>query len=154
MRGELVTVPVEDWSFTRDYFEIQVETRGRWLPHSVTTICMAVGSRLYVPARRGGVKTWVANLMSDPRARIRIGGKVYERKAVRVMGGEELGPAALALLINPSVSFSAILVLLGWGSLRCCQEKLGSKLGSNLAATLSNTLIHLTFSIRPKPLRA
>jgi hypothetical protein len=98
LRGELVTEPVQDWSFTDDYFEIQVETRGNWLPHSVTTICMAVGPHLYVPARRGGVKTWVANLIKDPRARIRIGGQVYERTAVRVMEGEELGPAALALL--------------------------------------------------------
>ena len=95
LRGEVVGAPVEDWSFTRDHLEIEVETRGRWLPHSVTTICMAVGPRLYVPSRNASGKRWVQNLLRDARVRVRIDGRIYERSAERVTDAAELAPVAL-----------------------------------------------------------
>ncbi len=93
--GAVVTAPVEDWSFTRDRLDIEIETRGGWLPHSVTTICMAVGPSLYVPSRNAAGKRWVENVLRDPRVRVRIGDRIYERSAVRVTDAAELAPVAL-----------------------------------------------------------
>ena len=95
LSGEVVSAAVEDWSFTRDHLEIEVETRGRWLPHAVTTICMAVGPRLYVPSRNASEKSWVQNVLRDPRVRVRIAGRIYERTALRVTDPVELAPVAL-----------------------------------------------------------
>ncbi len=40
LKGELVTTPVTDWSFTDQFEEINVETRTWYfIPHSVTTYC-------------------------------------------------------------------------------------------------------------------
>jgi hypothetical protein len=95
LSGEVASAAVEDWSFTRDHLEIEVETRGRWLPHAVTTICMAVGPRLYVPSRNASEKSWVQNVLRDPDVRVRIADRIYERTAVRVTDRAELAPVAL-----------------------------------------------------------
>jgi hypothetical protein len=95
LAGERVDARIDDWSFTREHLEIEVETRGRWIPHSVTTICMAVGPHLYVPSRNAAGKDWVQNVIADPRVRVRIDGSIYERSAVRVTDPVELAPVAL-----------------------------------------------------------
>jgi hypothetical protein len=91
LSGELVTEPVTDWSFTDSIFEIQVETRTWYhVPHSVTAVCAAVGRDLYVPSvySPGGKfpdeRRWHRNVAWDPLVRLRIGGKLYERRAVLV----------------------------------------------------------------------
>ena len=98
LSGNTVEGPVSDWSFSDAQMEIQVETRGTWLPHSVTTICMSAGNRLYVPSRNAPGKVWVQNILRDPRVRLRVGGQVYERLARRVTDESELEPAARNLL--------------------------------------------------------
>jgi hypothetical protein len=42
LKGNLVTTPVTDWSFTDNFETVQVQTNTSYLiPHSVTTYCVA-----------------------------------------------------------------------------------------------------------------
>jgi hypothetical protein len=96
--GEVVTSPVDDWSFADEHRTIAVETRTWYgIPHSVTTSCVARAGSLYVPARNPTTKYWVGNVLRDPRVRIRIGDRIYERKAVRETEGWRLDDVREAL---------------------------------------------------------
>lgn len=94
LSGELVSAPVTDWSFTDEHSLIAVETRPA-APHSVTTVCFTHEGALYVPARDGSTKSWPHYAVSDPTARILVGGKIYPVRATRVED-ETLIPAMLA----------------------------------------------------------
>lgn len=82
LSGSLVTGPVVDWSFVDDVKVIQVETDPQQ-PYSVSTWLTRLEQHIYVFA---GDETspWVRNIAEDPRVRIRIEGRIYERRAVRV----------------------------------------------------------------------
>ena len=85
LTGEVVEEPVEDWSFTDAHREIFVETRPPWrLPHSVTIVATSLDGELYVHARNPEEKRWVGHVARDPRVRLEIGGKIYERRLERV----------------------------------------------------------------------
>ncbi len=91
LSGELVETPVTDWSFTDEISEIFVETRpGYGIPHSVTTVCVAHNGTLYVPSVyfEGGefpdARIWNRNVVRDPRVRLKIGERIFEREAVLV----------------------------------------------------------------------
>jgi hypothetical protein len=91
LRGERVAEPVSDWSFSDPVPEIFVETRTWYgIPHSVTTVCVALGPDLYVPSLYGegegfpDGKFWTRNVARDPHVRLEITGKLYEREAVLV----------------------------------------------------------------------
>lgn len=101
--GEVVSEVVDDWSFSDAYPEIHLET-ATWyqIPHSVTVVCAGVGDKLYVPSLyyEGGdwpAKFWNANVDSDPRVRLEIAGKLYEREAVVVEDPAEVQVALRAL---------------------------------------------------------
>ena len=96
LSGELVDEPVADWSFTDAHREIFVETRTWYgVPHSVTTVSAAREGTLYVPSvySEGGTfpeaRRWNRNVVRDPRVRLGIGGRLYERKAVLVEDPDE-----------------------------------------------------------------
>lgn len=103
LSGELVRDPVDDWSFTDEAGEIFVETRTWYgIPHSVTTVCATDGETLYVPsvysAEEGEfpeARFWNRNVARDPRVRLQIGDRLYERRAVVVEDAAER-EAALA----------------------------------------------------------
>ncbi len=91
LSGEPVAETVTDWSFTDDIPEIFIETRTWYgVPHSVTVTCVALGDTLYVPsiyprdAAYPEARLWNRNLVRDPRVRLKIGERVYERRAVLV----------------------------------------------------------------------
>ena len=91
LSGEVVKGPVSDWSFTDPINEIFVETRTWYgIPHSVTVTCVGIGDELYVPSVYRGrgefpsERHWNRNVVRDPRVRLKIDGKIYERKAVLV----------------------------------------------------------------------
>ena len=91
LSGEPAPGPVADWSFTDEVPEIFVETRTWYgVPHSVTTVCAAEGGALYVPSlyfEEGDfpdARFWNRNAVRDPRVRLQIGGRLYERRAVVV----------------------------------------------------------------------
>jgi hypothetical protein len=102
--GELVSEPVSDWSFTDGAKEIFVETRTWYgIPHSVTTVCAAEGDALYVPSvyfEGGGfphARFWNRNVVRDPRVRLGIDGRLYERSAAVVSDPAERERALAAL---------------------------------------------------------
>jgi hypothetical protein len=96
LRGEVVTAPVTDWSFSNDVDEIFVET-ATWyfVPHSVTTTVVTSGGTLYVPSLyyEGGdfpnERLWNRNIARDPHVRLKIGEKIYPRTAALVTDPDE-----------------------------------------------------------------
>jgi hypothetical protein len=103
LSGEVVNEPISDWSFANGFQEIYLETRTWYqIPHSVTTVCAGIGEKLYVPSiyYGGGEwpdKYWNSNVSSDPRVRLEMNGKIYERKAVVVEDPTEFQAALRAL---------------------------------------------------------
>lgn len=79
--GEVVTTPVDDWSFAKGVETIAIETRPDD-PYSVNVWFVSQGARLWVAAGGGGESKWAKNLVADPRVRLLIDGKLYERMAV------------------------------------------------------------------------
>jgi hypothetical protein len=86
LKGDLVTTPVTDWSFTDKFETANVQTRTWYLlPHSVTTYCVAYNGQLYLTSvYRAGLtyphgRSWNENIVRDPHVRIRIGDQLYDR---------------------------------------------------------------------------
>ncbi len=98
LSGTEVAGPVADWSFTDAHPLIAIETRGRWIDHSVTVISAAHGGHLYIPSRNAPAKRWVQNVLRDPRVRIGVGGEIYPGRAVRVTESEPGNPVERAFL--------------------------------------------------------
>jgi len=103
LSGEVVSEAIDDWSFSDEYQEIFLETKTWYMiPHSVTVVCAGLGEKLYVPTLyyKGGEwpnKVWNANVDSDPRVRLEMGDKIYEREAVVVEDPAEVRGALQAL---------------------------------------------------------
>jgi hypothetical protein len=86
LKGDVVTTPVADWSFTDMHQTVKVETRDWFgLPHSVTTYCVSYNGELYLTSvyRRGlqypHGRRWNENVARDPHVRIKIGSQLYDR---------------------------------------------------------------------------
>ena len=91
LKGEVVTQPVTDWSFTDQYPNIFVQTRSWYgLPHSVTTTVTAHDGKLYLTSvyRPGGRfpddRLWNRNIMREPHVRLKIGDRVFDRTVALV----------------------------------------------------------------------
>ena len=78
IKGEPVTTPVSDWSFTDQIPQIKIQTQTPFLlPHSVIIWCAVYNGNLYVTSYRG--RQWVENIVRDPHVRLKIADKVYDR---------------------------------------------------------------------------
>ena len=103
LKGDLVTAPPEDWSFLDEEHTIELETRPDD-PYSVNVWIARHAGNPYVPTSLiAGVedpaeRAWVQHVLDDPRVRIRVAGKLYPRRAVRVENAAE-AEAARAVLI-------------------------------------------------------
>ena len=104
LSGEVETAPVTDWSFTEDQREISLETRTWYgLRHSVTVACATHDGALYVPSlyrNRGNFpdeRHWHRNVARDPRVRLKIGDRLYERRAVLVTDPAEYNDVLAAI---------------------------------------------------------
>lgn len=90
------------WEFAADEETAQLETRPSD-PHSVNIWFAALGSELYVPTsmilgpKDPTERDWVTHVAADPRVRIRLEGRVFDRTAVRVTDADELEAARGAL---------------------------------------------------------
>lgn len=75
--GELVTRPVDDWSFAADVQEIELQLASQ--SRSRTTWIVVHEGRAYVPASTQFPpgKTWHRSALEDGRATLRIAGKRY-----------------------------------------------------------------------------
>jgi len=80
LKGEVVTEPVEDWSFVTDMF-VDLETRPSD-PYSVELNYIVRDGKLYIDPAEG--RTWFEYLKADPRLRVRFDGKIYPVTAVLV----------------------------------------------------------------------
>ncbi len=102
LRGPVGPSQVSDWSFAEELKTAQLETRPA-KPQSVTTWFAAVGPDLYVPTslvlgtKNPANRGWVAHVAEDPRVRIRLGDRVFERVARRVEDETEFARAREAL---------------------------------------------------------
>lgn len=82
LKGNVVTAPVTDWSFTENIPVVQLQTRTWYLlPHSVNINCLDYNGQLYLvsvyPA--GTRHSWNENVIRDPQVRLRIGDQIYDR---------------------------------------------------------------------------
>jgi hypothetical protein len=92
LTGAVVTEPLNDWSFTDAVPEVQVQTRSWYLiPHSVTTQCVKLDGQLYLASFHfgGPRRLWNRNVARDPRVRIKIGDRLFDRKMVPLTNGPE-----------------------------------------------------------------
>ena len=104
LSGDLGPPDFEAWSMLtdRDAETLNVETNPDD-PHSVTTWFVIHDSKLYVPTsmvhftKNPTQRSWVRNVEADPNVRIRLGGVVFERVAVRLDGGPEYDAARSGL---------------------------------------------------------
>ena len=97
LRGNLVTTPVTDWSFTDQYQNAKLQTRGPFgLPHSIGTYLVSYNGQLYLtsvyapglpPYPHG--RRWNENVARDPHVRIKIGDNLYDRTLVYVTDPDE-----------------------------------------------------------------
>jgi hypothetical protein len=78
LKGESVTAPVSDWSFTDQIPQIKIQTQTPFLlPHSVVIWCAVYNGNLYVTSYRG--RQWVENIVRDPHVRLKIADRVFDR---------------------------------------------------------------------------
>ena len=78
LKGQLVTAPVTDWSFTDKIKQIKIQTQTPYLlPLSVTIWCAVYNGNLYVTSNPG--KQWNEDIMRDPHVRLKIGDQLYDR---------------------------------------------------------------------------
>ena len=96
LSGDVVTTLANDWSFTNAVQEIQVQTNS-WsgLPHSITTQCVSVDGKLYIASFHFGGpnatrRLWNRNVNRDPRIRVKVGDKLYERKVIPLTDQTEI----------------------------------------------------------------
>src|SRR6516164_6172112 len=88
LKGELVTTPVNDWSFTDKIQAIKIQTNTPFLlPHSVSIWCAVYNDNLYVTSYRG--RLWVEDIIRDPHVRLKIGGQLFERTLSLVSDPDE-----------------------------------------------------------------
>jgi len=96
LAGDVVSPPPADWSFTREVMIVQLETRPDD-PYSVNVGCIDHGGAVYVGSAEPEDSRWVANLVADPRVRLRVDGRLYALRAVRVTDPAEWAEAGRKL---------------------------------------------------------
>ena len=80
LSGEVVTEPVDDWSFVKDRF-VDLETRPDD-PYSVELNYVVRDGKLYIDPAEG--RRWLEHIRADPRVRVRFGDRIYAVVAVLV----------------------------------------------------------------------
>ena len=106
LTGEVVREAMTNWDWVNEVNDpirgnsIMLETRTWYgVPHSVTINPVARGDKLYLSGSEQGSrlqkefpdsKAWWANIERDPRIRLKIDGKVYERTVALVADRAEV----------------------------------------------------------------
>jgi len=104
--GELVSGPEPDWSFVHDVREVEFQlvdpprSRTTWILDHAGKAYIASG---YMTTWWGRIwKRWPHDAAKDPRILLRIDGKLYERRLVRI----EAGPVVEPLLAELSRKYA------------------------------------------------
>jgi hypothetical protein len=86
LKGDLVTTPVADWSFTDDVPNLKIQTNTWYgIPHSVTINCVSYKGQLYLDSfYAAGLtyphgRSWNEDVARDPHVRLKIGNQLYDR---------------------------------------------------------------------------
>lgn len=74
--------PSGNWDEVGEYEICELETNPKE-PYSVTVACTIVDGQMYVNAG-GSEKPWARNIRDDPNVRLRIDGRIYELRGLRV----------------------------------------------------------------------
>ena len=82
------TPPPGSWSALGERTACQLELRPED-PYSLNVTCEIRDGRLYVASLIAAHKRWAKLVTEDPRVRVRIDGRIYELRAVRVTDAEE-----------------------------------------------------------------
>ena len=83
LRGNPVTTPITDWSFTDKVQALKVQTQTPLLlPYSVSAWCAVYDGNLYVTSYRG--RRWVEDIVRDSHVRLKIGDQVFDRTLAMV----------------------------------------------------------------------
>ena len=71
---------MQDWRFSNGIDEIFVQTRTWYLiPHSTTIWCAELNGQLYIGSYGpDGKKRWEYNVLRNPKAKVRLAGKLYD----------------------------------------------------------------------------
>jgi hypothetical protein len=91
--GAVESAPVSDWSFASELRQVEFEVNAAD-PRTITTWVLVEDGQLYIPCGIPESKSWPAQVLADPRTRVRADGKIYERDAQRETQPERV--AALA----------------------------------------------------------
>jgi hypothetical protein len=90
LSGERVEDLNPDSSFLEPRTKIHVQTNTWYLvPHSVTTVSFVADNKLYVPCGWCATKRWPKNVAADPNVTVRVGNKLYDRRAVVIPQEDE-----------------------------------------------------------------
>jgi len=113
LRGDLVTTPVTDWSFTDAVPTVQMETRTWYfIPHFVRTYIARndgqpyLFSEYFAPEpgqpdlrdRFPEARFWNRMVVRDPRIRVKIGNRLFEMRAYPLTDPSEMAVARQAFL--------------------------------------------------------
>jgi len=100
LKGDLVSEPVTDWSFTDSVETVKLQTNTQYLlPHSVTTYCVSTNGQLYLTSLyRAGLtypqgRSWNTDVARDPNVRIKIANHLYDRRLSLVTDPAEYAAA-------------------------------------------------------------
>ena len=81
--GDVEATTPADWRFVGDTAACAVEVRPND-PHSVRATCLQQGGTLYVSSIMAPRKRWPKMVADDDRVRVRIEGRLYALRAVRI----------------------------------------------------------------------
>ena len=83
--GERINPQLHDWSVLTGQNKIYVQTQTWYLvPHSVTTTSWVTDNELYVPCAHCDSKLWPKNVARNPNVTLKLGNKLYDRRAVKI----------------------------------------------------------------------
>lgn len=92
LRGTVDPDPDPDWRSAGRTIELEIRPDEPW---SLRTYAIPYGRELYVPSFQAERRRWVPVALADPRVRVRLGERLYERRLERVAD-----PATRARLIE------------------------------------------------------
>jgi hypothetical protein len=94
-RGDVVTTPVTDWSFTDKIQNVKIQTQTPiLLPYSVEAWCVAYHGNFYVTSYPG--RLWVDDIIRDPHVRLKLGSQLFDRTFTLVSDTDEKAAVLLA----------------------------------------------------------
>jgi hypothetical protein len=93
LKGTLAAAPA-DWSSVADVKTIQVDFRPKD-PYSHNIWGVGIGPDLYIATGAKGTR-WTPFIAEDPNVRVRVGGELFDLKAVRVTDAAERARVAEA----------------------------------------------------------